>query len=71
MVIALLVPAATSFTQPEYTPIWPTKPHVPIPDDTAVPFICSLKRHVATGPVIADVTIGAIHILGFFIMFPI
>ena len=70
-VIAVFVPLVISATQPEYTPICPTNPQVPIPDDTGVPFICSLNKHVAIGPVIADVTIGAIHILGFLIIFPI
>ena len=63
-VTADFVPAAISFIHPVYTPICPTKPQVPIPDDTAVPFICSLNRQVASGPVIAEVTIGAIQILG-------
>ena len=40
-------------------------------NDVAVPFILSLKMQVARGPVIADVIIGAINILGFLIMLPI
>ncbi len=70
-VTAVLVPSAISFIHPVYTPICPTKPQVPIPEDTAVPFICNLKRQVAIGPVMADVRIGAIQILGFLTIFPI
>ena len=42
-----------------------------MPDDTAAPFILSLKMHVAIGPVTAAASVGAIQILGFFTIFPI
>ena len=70
-VMADLAPLVTSFTQPVYTPIWPTRPQVPIPDDTAAPFICNLNIQVAIGPVIMDVIHGAIQTLGFFTILPI
>ena len=70
-VTAALVPAAMSFIQPVYTPICPTNPQVPIPEETGVPFIWSLNRQVAIGPVIADVRMGAILMRGFFTIFPI
>ena len=45
--------------------IGPTRPHVPIPEETGAPFISSLKTQVEIGPIIADVIIGATHIFGF------
>ena len=42
-----------------------------MPLETAAPFIFNLKMQVAIGPVIMDVTQGAIQILGFFTIFPI
>ncbi len=38
-VTAALEPRAISSIQPVYTPIWPTRPEVPIPEDTGAPFI--------------------------------
>ena len=61
-------PPATSFTHPVYTPICPTKPHVPIPLETAGPFICRRKTQVARGPVMALATIGGIQVFGFLII---
>ena len=52
-VMASFAPDAMSFTQPVYTPICPTKPQVPMPEDTGAPFICRRNRHVASGPVTA------------------
>ena len=70
-VIASFVPAAMSATQPVYTPICPTRPHVPMPLEIAAPFICILNMQVAIGPVTAEASVGAIHTLGFLTMFPI
>ena len=42
-----------------------------IPEDTAAPFIWSLNTHVASGPVIAEVTIGGIQIRGLRTILPI
>ena len=70
-VMAAFAPEATSLTQPVYTPIWPTRPHVPMPDETAGPFICSLNRQVASGPVTAEATIGGIQMRGLRTMLPI
>ena len=61
-------PLAIAFSegasQPVTTPICPTKPQVPIPDDTGSPFICSRKTQVAIGPVIALVSSDGSQILG-------
>ena len=53
------------------TPIGPTKPDVPIPEDIGEPFISILNTLVARAPVIALVNIGGIHVLGFLAMFGI
>ena len=42
-----------------------------MPEETGVPFICILKTQVARGPVMAEVTMGAIQIRGFLTMLPI
>ena len=42
-----------------------------IPEETGVPFISIRKTHVARGPVMAEVRIGGIQILGFFTLLPI
>lgn len=70
-VMAVLVPAAISLSHPVYTPICPTKPQVPIPEETAGPFICNLKIQVAIGQVMAEAKVGGIQIFGFFTMLPI
>ena len=70
-VMDAFVPAAMSFNQPVETPICPTSPQVPMPEETGVPFICSRNRQVAMGPVMADATMGGIQIFGFFTMLPI
>lgn len=70
-VMAVLVPAAISLSYPVYTPICPTKPQVPIPEETVGPFICNLKIQVAIGPVMAEAKVGGIQIFGFFTMLPI
>ena len=53
-----------SLTQPVYTPMGPTRPQVPMPEETAVPFICRWKTQVAMGPVMAEARVGGIQILG-------
>ena len=58
-------------SHPVYTPICPTRPHVPIPELTAGPFISKWKIQVAIGPVIAEERIGGIHVLGFLMIFGI
>ena len=70
-VMASLVPASISATQPVYTPICPTRPHVPMPDEIGAPFISILKRQVAIGPVTAASSVGAIQTRGFLTMLPI
>ena len=45
---------------PVHTPIGPQSPQVPMPEFIAAPFICILNTQVAIGPVMADVSIGAI-----------
>ena len=57
--------------QPAITPIWPTRPQVPMPLETAAPFISILKRQVAIGPVIAEASVGGIQIFGFLMIFGI
>ena len=53
-------------------PIGPTRPHVPIPEETALfSAILKLKIHVAIGPVITDASVGGIHMRGFLQMLPI
>ncbi len=42
-----------------------------MPEETGVPFICSLKMQVATGPVTAEAMMGGIQIRGFFTILPI
>ena len=39
-----------------------------MPEETAVPFISRWNRHVASGPVMADTSVGGIQIRGFFTM---
>ena len=58
-------------TQPVHTPICPTRPQVPIPEDTGGPFISIRKMHVETGPVTAEVRMAGSQILGFFTILPI
>ena len=70
-VTAALVPAATSADQPVQTPMGPTSPQVPMPDDTAGPFIWSRNTQVARGPVTAETTMGAIQMRGLRTMLPI
>lgn len=57
-------------SHPVYTPICPTKPQVPIPEETAGPFICNLKIQVAIGPVMAEAKVGGIQILDFYRCYP-
>lgn len=70
-VMADFAPEATSAAQPVYTPICPTSPQVPIPEDTAAPFIWSLKIQVDTGPITAEERMAGSQIFGFFTIFPI
>ena len=72
-VTAALAPAATSFTQPAYTPMGPTKPQVPIPEATAEAgsFISRWNTQVASGPVTTEVAMAGSQIRGFFTMLPI
>ena len=67
-----MAPLARAFslgaTQPVHTPSWPHRPQVPIPELMAAPFICRRNRQVAMGPVMAEVTVGAIQTRGFFTM---
>ena len=60
--------ASDGSNQPVITPIGPHKPQVPMPEFIGAPFIWSLKRQVASGPVTAEASVGAIHIRGFFRM---
>ena len=53
------------------TPMGPTRPHVPMPDEIGAPFISILKRQVAIGPVTAAASVGAIQTRGFLTMLPI
>ena len=62
--MAVRVPAAMSFSHPVYTPICPTSPQVPMPLDTAGPFISRWNRQVASGPVTAEASVGAIQMRG-------
>ena len=39
-----------------------------MPEETAVPFISRWNRHVASGPAMADASVGGIQIRGFFTM---
>ena len=50
---------------PVMTPIGPTRPHVPIPEEIGVLFCVIMNTQVAIGPVIADATTGGIHSKGF------
>ena len=52
-------------TQPVYTPIWPTRPQVPMPEEMAGPFISRRNRQVASGPVMTEASVGGIHTRGF------
>src|SRR5699024_11264977 len=52
------------------TPMGPTRPQVPMPLATAMPFSI-LKRQVAMGPVMAEARVGGSQIRGFLAMFPI
>ena len=63
--------SAEGFDHPVHTPIGPTRPQVPMPEDTAAPFISSLNRQVATGPVTALAAMAGIHIFGLRTMLPI
>ena len=67
-VIAALVPAAISEIHPVNTPICPTRPQVPMPEETAAPSIRSLKTQVASGPVMAEAKMGPIQMRGFLTM---
>ena len=51
------------------TPIGPTRPEVPIPDEIAGPLFLIWNTQVAIGPVIADVITGGSQRTGFFIRF--
>ena len=44
---------------------------IPMPEDTAGPFIFMAKMQVAMGPVMADASVGGIQIRGFFTILPI
>ena len=44
-----MLPFSISVTHPLYTPIGPTIPQVPIPEEIAGPFICNLITQVAIG----------------------
>ena len=46
----------------EMTPRGPTKPQVPIPEPIGT--FSRWNTHVASGPVIAEVKIGGIHVSG-------
>jgi aspartate aminotransferase len=61
--VSVLYPACLA-TQPVQTPMGPTRPQVPMPEDTGSPFISSLKRQVDMGPVMAEVTMAGIQIRG-------
>ena len=41
---------------------------IAMPEDTGAPFISSLNRQVAMGPVIMEASVGGIQIRGFLIM---
>ena len=70
-VMPALAPLATSFTQPVYTPIWPTRPQVPMPEEMGAPFIWKWNRQVAMGPVMALASVGGIQMRGLRTMLPI
>ena len=57
---------ALGSSQPVQIPSWPHRPQVPIPELMGAPFISSLNRQVAMGPVMAEVRVGGIQIRGFF-----
>ncbi len=71
IVAPLFNAASEGLIQPVNTPIDPTKPEVPIPEEIGGPFISNLKTTVAKGPVIAEAKMGGIQILGFLIIFGI
>ena len=54
---------------PVITPIAPTRPEVPIPDEIAGPLFRIWNTQVAIGPVIAEVITGGSQRTGFFIRF--
>lgn len=59
-VTAAFTPKATLLTQPVYTPIWLTNPHVPMPEEMGAPFISSLNTQITSGPVIMDARMGSV-----------
>ena len=63
--------ASLGANQPDQTPIGPTRPQVPMPEETGAPFISSLKTQVAMGPVMAEVTMAGSQMRGFLTMLPI
>ena len=64
-------PAATSSSQPVYTPMGPTRPHVPMPDEMAAPSMRRPNTQVAMGPVMAEVRMAGIQMRGLRTMLPI
>ena len=60
--------ASLGLTQPVQTPSWPHRPQVPIPELMGSPFISSLKKQVARGPVTAEVRMAGSQMRGFFTM---
>ena len=42
-----------------------------MPEETAAPFISKWNRQVASGPVMAEASVGAIQMRGFLMMLPI
>ena len=68
-------PISTAFSlgasQPVHTPMGPQRPHVPMPELMAAPFICSLNTQVAMGPVTAEASVGGIQMRGLRTILPI
>ena len=60
--------ASLGLTQPVQTPSWPHRPQVPMPELMGSPFISSLKKQVARGPVTAEVRMAGSQMRGFFTM---
>ena len=58
--------ASEGFSQPVTTPMGPTIPEVPMPEEMGAPFMRRLNRQVAMGPVIAAVNVGGTQRMGFF-----
>lgn len=50
--------------QPSTMPIGPSSPQVPMPELMAAPYILILKTQVASGPVIAEASVGGSYIAG-------